>query len=324
MVLGRGAAEVLPAGLFPHAVFEVGLPPLWRWQAWVAESSMPIRSSGRLPSACSNLSSSPLTLRGVVLTSLVCLSRAPAFRQVRVAMLAEGSFESPSILVLAFHSSLFLVEGSSDGSAPGDRFLSPGQLCLFTPFSVEISRFGAVSPGVMGFSSSSGLSVYCRIRWHLSSRKLFGVPVGLESSSPLHGWVLFDLVPILSWVFSPGFGRVPPSLGWDCTGLVAWLLLAPRGWRPPCQSTLVARSVVLWRWCVRTSVFTLFPHVVRGTLIMTGRSRHCRITAGLASMDIPLLVSSVESQLWGSCSWLYRASWLAQGGIPLLRLLPYF
>ena len=41
-------------------------------------------------------------------------------------------------------------------------------------------------------------------------------------------------------------------------------------------------------------------------------------------MDMPLLVSSVESQLWGFCSWLYRASWLAQGCIPLLRLLPYF
>ena len=49
------------------------------------------------------------------------LVSAPAFRQVRVAMLAEGSVESPSVLVLAFHSSLFLVEGSSDGSAPGDR-----------------------------------------------------------------------------------------------------------------------------------------------------------------------------------------------------------
>ena len=57
---------------------------------------------------------------------------------------------------------------------------------------------------------------------------------------------------------------------------------------------------------------------------MAVRSRHCRITAGLASMDMPLLVSSVESQLWGFCSWLYRASWLAQGCIPLLRLLPYF
>ena len=57
---------------------------------------------------------------------------------------------------------------------------------------------------------------------------------------------------------------------------------------------------------------------------MALRSCHCRITAGLASMDMPLLVSSVESQLWGFCSWLYRASWLAQGCLPLLRLLPYF
>ena len=57
---------------------------------------------------------------------------------------------------------------------------------------------------------------------------------------------------------------------------------------------------------------------------MALRSRHCRITAGLASMDMPLLVSSVESQLWEFCSWLYRASWLAQGYIPLLHLLPYF
>ena len=57
---------------------------------------------------------------------------------------------------------------------------------------------------------------------------------------------------------------------------------------------------------------------------MALQSRHCRITAGLASRDRPLLVSSVESQLWGFCSWLYRASWLAQGCIPLLRLLPYF
>ena len=57
-----------------------------------------------------------------------------ALRQVLVAMLAEGALESPLVLVLAFHSSLFLVEGSSDGSAPGDRFLSPGRMCSFTPF----------------------------------------------------------------------------------------------------------------------------------------------------------------------------------------------
>ena len=60
----------------------------------------------------------------------------------------------------------------------------------------------------VGFSSSSDLSVYCRIQWRLSSRKLLGVPVRVGSSSSLHGGVLFDFVPVLSWVFSPGvFGR---------------------------------------------------------------------------------------------------------------------
>ena len=134
-VNGRGAGEVLPIGLFPLSVFGVALPPLWRWQTREAESCGPIRSSGRLPGACSSLSSSPLTLPSVVMTFPVCLPRAPALRQVLVAMLAEGTLESPSVLVLAFHSSLFLVEeGSSDGSAPGDRFLSPGRMCSFTPF----------------------------------------------------------------------------------------------------------------------------------------------------------------------------------------------
>ena len=84
-----------------------------------------------MPSACSNLPSSPLALHGVVSTSPVCLSLAPAFRQVSVAMLAEGSVESPSVLVLAFHSSLFLVEESSDGSAPGDRS-SPLDGCVYS------------------------------------------------------------------------------------------------------------------------------------------------------------------------------------------------
>ena len=112
----------------------VALPPLLRWQAREAVSCGPIRSSGRLPGACSSLSSFPLTLPGVVMTLLVCLPWAPALRQVLVAMLAEGALESPSVLVLAFHSSLFLVEGLSDGSAPGDRFLSPGRMCSFTPF----------------------------------------------------------------------------------------------------------------------------------------------------------------------------------------------
>ena len=69
-----------PPGGFLLQFVEVGLPPLWRWRAWMAESSRPVRSSGRLPSACSCLSSSPLALHGVVSTSSVCLSRAPASR----------------------------------------------------------------------------------------------------------------------------------------------------------------------------------------------------------------------------------------------------
>ena len=94
-----------------------------------------------------------------VLTFPVCLSRAPAFRQVRVAMLAEGSLESPSVLVLAFHSSLFLVEGSSDGSAPGDRFLSPGRLCSFTPFRLRsvASALSLLGSGLFFLLCSVGL-----------------------------------------------------------------------------------------------------------------------------------------------------------------------
>ena len=156
--------------------FGVALPPLWRWQAREAVSCGPIRSSGRLLGACSSLFSSPLTLPGVVLTFPVCLPRAPALRQVLVAMLAEGALESPSVLVLAFHSSLFLVEGSSDGSAPGDRFLSPGRMCLIHSVSVEVSRFCAVSTGELAFLPPLDLSVYCRIQWRRSSRKLLGFP----------------------------------------------------------------------------------------------------------------------------------------------------
>ena len=132
----------------------MGLPiGLFLFQLWgcpasalaVAGNSRLIRSSGRLTGACSRLFSSPLALPGVVTTFRVCLPRAPALRQVLEAMLAEGALESPSVLVLTFHSSLFLVEGSADGLAAGDRFLSPGRTCLHHSVPVELSRFCAVS-----------------------------------------------------------------------------------------------------------------------------------------------------------------------------------
>ena len=51
--------------------------------------------------------SPPLLCSPVSFTTFrVCLPRAPALRQVLEAMLAEGALESPSVLVLAFQSSL--------------------------------------------------------------------------------------------------------------------------------------------------------------------------------------------------------------------------
>ena len=85
---------------------------------------------------------------------------------------------------------------------------------------------------------------------------------------------------------------------------------------------------------MRSSVFTLFSSRSAGHF---GSDRtvsplphycwsrvHGHASAGLASMDMPLLVSSVESQLWGFCSWFYRASWLAQGVSPGFAYCPTF
>ena len=52
---------------------------------------------------------------------------------------------------------------------------------------------------------------------------------------------------------------------------------------------------------------------------MALRSSHCRITAGLASMDRPLLVSSVESRLCGCLFVVLPHQLVGSGGLPLLR-----
>ena len=111
----------------------------------IAEPCRLVRSSGRLTCSRSRLFSFPLTLPGVVMTFRVGLPRAPALWQVLEAMLAEGALESPSVLVLAFQWSVFLVEGSSDGLAAGGRFLSLGRLCLTHSVHDEVNRFFTVS-----------------------------------------------------------------------------------------------------------------------------------------------------------------------------------
>ena len=112
-----------------------------------AEYCRLVHSSGRVTCSCSRLFSFPLTLPGVVTMFWAGLPRGPALRQMLEAMLAEGALESPSVLVLAFLSSLFLVEGSYDGLAAGagDHFLLPGRMCLTHSVHDEVSHFGAVS-----------------------------------------------------------------------------------------------------------------------------------------------------------------------------------
>ena len=116
---------------------------------------------------------SSLTLPRVVTTFRVCLPQAPALQQVLEDMLAEGTLESPSVLVLAFPSSLFLVEGSSVELAAGDRFLSPGRLCF--PHSVhdELSRF-ALSPdlGYFGFFSQAGSTAHEKYTHQKSAKNI--------------------------------------------------------------------------------------------------------------------------------------------------------
>ena len=246
--------------------FGVALPLLCRWRAREAESCGPIRSSGRLPGAYSSLSSSPLSLPGVVMAFPVCLPRAPALRQGLVAMLAEGALESPSVLVLAFHSSLFLVEGSSDGSAPGDRFLSPGRMCSSLRFSCDQSLLRCLSWGV-GFSSSSGSVGLLSDPVAPFLEESFGVPVRVGSSSSLHGEFCLTLFLSFLGCSHPGLVGFLPLPGvtspvWSPGRF--WLLGARSHFASPLCSLAPSFSGV---GAVRMTVSPLFPHLVRRAFV---------------------------------------------------------
>ena len=89
-----------------------------------------------------------------------------------------------------------------------------------------------------------------------------------------------------------------PLTGFDFAGLVVWLLLAPRSWEPPSQSTPFSLSVTFWRLCGASwSPPPCSLAHCGAPWLMALRPGHCRITAVLTSMDGPLLVSSGESQL---------------------------
>ena len=132
-------------------------------------------------------------------------------------------------------------------------------------------------------------------------------------------WFEFCLTFSLSF---PGCSHpglvVAPSPGFDFTGLVASGSSELEA-AQPVHSVFSLRRILAFVRC-GLQFPPCFLAYCGELWLMALRSRHCRITASLASMDRPLLVSSVESQLYGFCSWFYRASWLTQGCIPLLRL----
>ena len=139
----------------------------------------------------------------------MCLPRAPALWQVLEATLAEGALESPSILVLTFHSSFSLVEGSSDGLAASVRFLSPGRLCLTCSVRLEFCRLCAISLWRLAFLAPLGLTMdYCRFQWRRPSRKLLRFPCRL-GLPVLSGLSTVDFVPVFPRVFSPGVIMAP-------------------------------------------------------------------------------------------------------------------
>ena len=91
-----------------------------------------------------------------------------------------------------------------------------------------------------------------------------------------------------------------PSPGCDFTGLVAWSLLAPRSWKPPCQSTSFARSVVLWRWCGADDSLPLVSSLLA--------ARFGLWPYGLAIAAFPLV-----SRPWTGLCWSHPLS-LSSGG----------
>ena len=91
-----------------------------------------------------------------------------------------------------------------------------------------------------------------------------------------------------------------PSPGCDFTGLVDWSLLAPRSWKPPCQSTSFARSVVLWRWCGADDSLPLFSLLIA--------ARFGIWPYGLAIAAFPLV-----SRPWTGLCWSHLLS-LSSGG----------
>ena len=102
------------------------------------------------------------------------------------------------------------MEWSSDGLAAGDRFLSPGRLCLTHSVHVELSRLCAVSLWGVGFSCASGPdSGLLSVLVAPFLEETIEVPMWVGSSSSLPGLSTVDFFPVFPRVFSPGVVMAP-------------------------------------------------------------------------------------------------------------------
>ena len=84
-----------------------------------------------------------------------------------------------------------------------------------------------------------------------------------------------------------------PSPGFDFTGLVASGSSELEAAQPVHSVRSLRRSLAFVRCGLQSP--PCFLAYCGALWLLALRSSHCRITAGLASMDRPLLVSSVES-----------------------------
>ena len=95
-----------------------------------------------------------------------------------------------------------------------------------------------------------------------------------------------DFFPVFPRVFSPGV-----VMGFDFTGLVVWLLLAPRSWEPHRRSSPFSRFVTFRRFCaMRVGVPPLFPRSLQRSL--------ASCLAALPFASLPLV-----SRPWMVLSW---------------------
>ena len=181
--------------------------------------------------------------------------------------------------------------------------------------------------------------LYLRVGFSSSSGSV-GVTVGSSGAIPRgnfwgshEGWV-FQFFPWFEfWLTSslsfPGCSHpglvVAPSPGFDFTGLVVWLPLAPWSWEPPSRSSPFSHSVIFWCLCGASWSPPLFPRLLRRALAYgltvwpLPHSRWSRVH-GQASAGLICGVSALWVSVRGATA---PVGWL-RGVFPCFAHLPYF